>query len=217
VAEQLSHLPRPVVEQTYDRYMEGFRKRVTGAVPWANYSAYEIRIIGALVRIGRREDAHELLVFFLSDRRIVPWNQWPEISWCDPLSPSFIGDMPHSWIGAEYILAVYSLFAYEREDDHSLVIAAGVAAHWLCNGHELVVRELPTPYGKLSYRLRREGDGALRLFLEGDLVVPRGGLTIQPPLPGPLVQVVINNSVVGDFSPQSVRCDQCPAEVVLRC
>jgi hypothetical protein len=95
-------------------------------VAWNNYSAYEIRIVGALVRLGRRRDALELAEFMLADRRIRPWNQWPEISWRDPEGPSFIGDLPHTWISGEYILSIRSLFAYEREADDSLVIAAGV-------------------------------------------------------------------------------------------
>jgi hypothetical protein len=217
VADELPRLPRDIVEQTCDKYLEGFRQRASGAVPWTNYSAYEIRIIGALVRLGRRRDAHELLAFFLADRRIPSWNQWPEISWRDPHSPSFIGDMPHSWIGAEYILAVRSLFAYEREEDQSLVIAAGVAEHWLAGGGEVAVRDLPTYHGRLSYCVRREGDNALRLTLSGDLLVPSGGLILQPPLAGPLLQVVINGRNVGDFAPDHVRCDACPAEIVLRC
>ena len=40
-----------------------------GEIDWNNYSAYEIRILGALVRLGRCADAHELLEFFLADRR----------------------------------------------------------------------------------------------------------------------------------------------------
>ena len=167
VADELQHLPRPAIDQTFEKYLDGFRARVRGDTPWANYSAYEIRIIAALVRLGRRREAHELLRFFFADRRILPWNQWPEISWRDPLGPSFIGDMPHSWIGAEYILAVRSLFAYEREADQSLVIAAGVAADWLDEGGEIVVRDLPTHYGRLSYRLRREGPDTWRMTLDG--------------------------------------------------
>ena len=66
IADALQHLPRAAIEQTYDKYLQGFRTRVSGEVPWTNYSAYEIRIIGALVRLGRREEAHELLRFFLS-------------------------------------------------------------------------------------------------------------------------------------------------------
>lgn len=189
VADQLQHLPRAAIEQTYDKYLQGFNARVSGEVPWANYSAYEIRNIGALVRLGRREDAHALLRFFLGDRRLLAWNQWPEISWRDPLSPSFIGDMPHSWIGAEYILAVHSLFAFEREVDQSLVIAAGVMSEWLDDGGEVVVRDLPTRYGRLSYRLYREEPAVWRVILEGAPLAPPGGVIVMPPLESILVHI----------------------------
>ena len=43
------------------------------------------------------------------------WNQWPEITWRDPLSPGHLGDVPHTWIAAEYMLALISMVASERE------------------------------------------------------------------------------------------------------
>jgi hypothetical protein len=181
VVDELHNLPRPAIEQMYETYLQGFRTRVSGETSWANYSAYEIRNIGALVRLGKREEAHALLQFFLRDRRILPWNQWPEISWRDPHSPSFIGDMPHSWIGAEYILAVRSLFAYEREVDQSLVLAAGVPCVWLDDGGDVIVRNLPTRYGQLDYHLRRAAPGIWRLILQGALVTPPGGIVVLPP------------------------------------
>ena len=52
--DQLSVLPRSEIDRTFDKYMAGFRQRCSGTVEWSNYSAYEIRIIGALVRLGRR-------------------------------------------------------------------------------------------------------------------------------------------------------------------
>ncbi len=155
--------------------------------------------------------------FFLADRRILPWNQWPEISWHDPLSPSFIGDMPHSWIGAEYILAIRSLFAYEREADQSLVIAAGVAAHWLDDGGEIVVRDLPTYYGPLSYCLRRAGPDTLHMTLEGELAIPPGGIIVLPPLARPLVHVTINGRNSIAFTQQWALCEECPADLLLGC
>jgi hypothetical protein len=216
VADELHRLPRPAIDQTFDKYLEGFRARVRGDTPWANYSAYEIRIIGALVRLGRRQEAHELLRFFLADRRILPWNQWPEISWRDPLGPSFVGDMPHTWIGAEYILAVRSLFAYECEADQSLVVAAGVAAEWLDEGHEVMVRDLPTYFGRLSYRMRREGPDTLRVVLSGDLVIPRGRILLMPPLPRPLVAVEVNGRNIDLLQPDGFACGECPADILLR-
>jgi hypothetical protein len=216
VADELHHLPRPAVDQTCEKYLAGFRARVRGDTPWANYSAYEIRIIAALVRLGRRREAHELLRFFFADRRILPWNQWPEISWRDPLGPSFIGDMPHSWIGAEYILAVRGLFAFEREADQSLVIAAGIPEDWLAEGGEVRVRDLPTHHGRLSYSLRREDPETYRLTLAGNLAVPPGGILVMPPLPGPLLEVQINGAYGAAFAPDWARCGDCPAELLLR-
>jgi hypothetical protein len=216
LVDELHHLPQTAVAQTFDTYLAGFRQRVRGDIPWNNYSAYEIRIIGALVRLGRRQEAHELLDFFLADRRILPWNQWPEISWHDPKGPSFIGDMPHSWISAEYILSVRSLFAYEREEDHALVLAAGIHANWLTDTGKVVVKDLPTYYGKLSYTLQMEGSDALRLTVSGDLALPPARIVVTPPLLRPLVQVEVNGSKIETFDAESVICSVCPAEMVMR-
>src|SRR5439155_10295661 len=87
-------LPTAAIERTFDEYLSNFRKRRRGEVDWSNYSPYEIRIVGALVRLGRRESAFELAQFFLGDRRPLAWNQWSEIAWRDPRSPAHIGDMP---------------------------------------------------------------------------------------------------------------------------
>lgn len=213
--DETHRLPRPEIDRTFDRYLAGFRERASGAVAWNNYSAYEIRIVGALVRLGRRADALELTEYLLADRRIRVWNQWPEISWRDPKGPSFIGDMPHTWISGEYILAVRSLFAYEREADESLVIAAGIAAEWLADGFEVAVENLPTWYGKLSYRLRLESAGTLRLTLGSDLAVPPGGIVVQSPLPQPIVRVEINGGECADFEAEGFRIRTVPADAVV--
>src|SRR5262249_16941820 len=58
-------LPRGALEWTFDEYLRGFRRRRTGEIDWSNYTPYEVRILGALVRLGRRADAAELAAFFL--------------------------------------------------------------------------------------------------------------------------------------------------------
>jgi hypothetical protein len=214
--DQLHLLPPAQIQRTYDRYLEGFRKRVDGTVNWNNYSAYEIRIIGALIRLGRRRDAMEMMRFMLADRRIRAWNQWPEISWRDPLGPSFLGDLPHTWISAEYILAVHALFAYEREADESLVIAAGIVEEWLKEGLPVGVMNLPTYYGEISYSLHVEGADTLRLALKGNLNMPPGGIVVAPPLPRPIRTVEVNGRASTEFTPETFTCRECPAEVVVR-
>ncbi len=179
--DELPGVPDAVIQATFDRYLEGFRQRRDGKMPWHNYSAYEIRIIAALVRLGRRDEAHELLAFFLADRRPLAWNQWPEISWHDPRSPGHLGDLPHAWIGAEFTLAWLTLFAYERHPDQSLVLAAGIPADWLANSEVVQAQGLLTYWGQVDLSLRQIDD-QLQIQLGGDYRMPPGGIHIRPPM-----------------------------------
>jgi hypothetical protein len=208
-------LPAGALAWTFDEYLAGFRRRRRGEIDWNNYTAYEIRILGALVRLGRRADAHELLEFFLADRRPRAWNQWPEISWRDPRSPGHLGDVPHAWIGAEYVLALLGMLAYERPADGALVLAAGVSDAWLDAG-EVAVEGLPTWWGPLGYRLRRSRSGVLQLDLAPGVRPPPGGIVVRPPLPRPLAGVDVDGAAVSDFDAGGVTLRQCPARVVLR-
>jgi hypothetical protein len=202
--DAVRRLPEPALRYSYDEYLTGFRRRRDGEIDWNNYTAYEIRIIGALVRLGRREEAHELLDFFLSDRRPRVWNQWPEISWRDPRSPGHLGDVPHTWIGAEYVLAVLGMLAYESPDDASLVLAAGISEAWL-DGEGVAVEGLPTWWGRLGYRLRRDGPDALRLDLAPGLREPPGGVVLRPPLRRPLSTVTGDGVVSFDADSATLR------------
>ncbi len=203
-------LDRKAVERTFDKYLADWRSRRSGAVAWTNYTPYEIRIIGAFVRLGRRDDALELLRFFLSDRRPQPWNQWPEIAWRDPKTPAHLGDLPHTWIAAEYVLAVRSLFAYERDADRTLVVAAGLAPEWL-EGGGVRVREMPTPYGALSYSLRRVDAATLRFELANAI---DARIVLRPPLGSALRAVRVGGREYSEFDSDSVTLPGTPAEVI---
>jgi len=202
-------LDRKAVEHTFDRYLADWRRRRSGALEWTNYSPYEIRIIGALVRLGRREAALELLRFFLSDRRPPAWNQWPEIAWRNHRAPAHVGDLPHTWVAAEYALAVRSLLAYERVDDRRLVLAAGVAAEWT-SGAGVEVQEMPTLYGALTFSARTLDAHTFRREI-GPGVAAR--IELRPPLSGRLLGVTVNGSDHADFDAQSVVIETTPAEV----
>jgi hypothetical protein len=202
-------LDRRAVEQTFDKYLADWRAKRSGALAWSNYTPYEIRIIGALVRLGRRDAALELLQFFLSDRRPQPWNQWPEIAWRDRKAPAHVGDLPHTWIAAEYVLAVRSLFAYEREADQSLILAAGLAPAWM-EGAGVRVDGMPTLRGALSYSLRRMNEDTVRFEIGGGIA---GKLILRPPLSAPLRGVTVDGMPHASFDGNSVTLLHTPAQV----
>jgi hypothetical protein len=122
--------------------------------------------------------------------------------------------MPHSWVGAGYVEAVRDLFAYERDADGALVLAAGIPAQWLAGDDTVGVRRLPTHYGILTYAVHREGPTALRMRISGDLGIPPGGFVVQLPLPGPLASVMVNDHPA-PFAGAEVRIEEFPADVVL--
>lgn len=178
--DRLPGISDEVLHRTLDLYLAGFRKRRDNLIPWQQYSAYEIRIIQALVRLGRRDEAHELLDYFLAERRPPAWNQWPEITWHELRTPGHLGDLPHAWIGAEFFLAWQSLFAFERLDDQSLVIAAGIPDAWLRQDETIGIKGLRSYWGRLNISLERRKTG-LWLELNGDFEHPVGGIHLQPP------------------------------------
>jgi len=216
VGGELPNLPQPALQKTFDEWYEYFEKRRDGKIDWEGYTPYEVRIVEALVYLGQRERAWALMNSLLRDQRPAAWNQWPEVVWRDPNRPKFIGDMPHAWIGAEYVRALRSLFAYERESDQALVLAAGLPRAWVESETGVVLKSLPTWYGTLDYHLRGDAQGELRLQLSGGLTLPPGKIVLKAPSPKPLREVYVNGKPVTGFKADEVVIGEFPAEVVLR-
>jgi hypothetical protein len=212
---ELGRLPEPALARTFEAYYDFFRKRKAGEIQWEAYTPYELRIVGTLVRMGHKARAHELLDFFLQGQRPEAWNQWAEVVWREPNMPRFIGDMPHTWAGSDFIRSLRSLFAYERESDQALVLGAGIPSEWVTEGGGVTLKRLPTYYGTLNYTLRKGEGEYLTLSLSGDLGLPPGKIVIRSPLSVPLTSVTVNGRAVPNFEVDEVVIDEFPAEVIL--
>jgi hypothetical protein len=172
-------LPQALLARTFDKYWENFTARRENRMGWRDYTPYELRVVGAFVRLGQRDRALAALDFFFSDRRPPAWNGWAEVVGRDLREPRFIGDMPHAWISSDYIRSALDLFAYERDGDQALVLAAGVPSAWLATPEGVGVTGLRTAHGPLSYRFRREGDIHVLTIEPG--AAPPGGFVLQWP------------------------------------
>ncbi|MBZ0270120.1 discoidin domain-containing protein [bacterium] len=175
-----SVLPADLLTTTFERYWTFFVDR-RDRNDWEAYTPYEIRNVGAFVRLGWRERAHELLTFFLDDQRPAGWNQWPEVVRRDQRQAAFLGDLPHGWVASDAIRSVLDLFAYRRESEESLVIGAGVPVEWLA-GSGVRVRGLRTEWGQLDLTMTSDGE-VTRVLLGGNVVVPPGGFAVHAPEP----------------------------------
>jgi hypothetical protein len=172
-----------LLQRTFERYWEEAEQRRSGARSWKDYTPYEMRTVGALVRLGQPRRAQELLQWFMGGRRPAGWNEWAEVVMADAREPHFLGDMPHAWVASGYISSVLDMFAYAREADGALVLGAGLSEDWMVAG--IAVKNLSTPYGRLSYRLTPVSGGHI-LELAGGIRLPAGGVRLAWPLPGAL-------------------------------
>lgn len=166
-------LPQDLLRNTFERYWREFVARRDGAKAWNDYTPYEWRTVGTFVRLGWRKRATEAIDFFMRDRRPTAWNQWAEVVGRDPREVRFIGDMPHAWVASDFLRAALDLFAYERSEDQAMVIAAGVPADWL-DGDGVAIDGLRTPYGVLSYALKRDADATILVVRDTGFSVPGG-------------------------------------------
>ncbi len=212
-------LPQAELARTFDRYVREARERRDGTSDGKQehdaYTPYELRAVGALVRLGRKAEAHEMLAFFMKDRRPAAWNEWAEVVGRDPRAPRFLGDMPHTWVGSDFIRSFLDFFALEREGhgdrEGSLLLGAGLPEDWLRAPGGAGVEGLRTIYGQLDLSVSASG-GEVRARISG-VSVPPGGLALAWPLAGaPRVATV--NGKPAEIRGGEILVREVPAEVV---
>jgi hypothetical protein len=215
---ELGLMPETVaraLDRTFERYWHEFVARRDGTKPWESYTPYELRTVGTMVRLGKPDRAQTLLDWFCTDQRPAARYQWAEVVWRDPAAPKFIGDMPHTWVGSDYIRSVLDMFAFERESDSSLVVGAGIPESWVMDKPGVTVRKLSTHYGLLSYTMRNE-NGNVRVSMQSGMTIPPGGVVVHAPFAHPAREVRVNGLVTQPSADGGVVVRSLPAEVVFR-
>jgi len=172
-----ARMPQDAMLRTFEKYYRDVLiARRDGRIRWDAYTPYELRNVATLIRLGQKDRAHEALNYFMNNRRPIGWRHWAEVVWHDPRAPKFIGDMPHTWVGSDFIRSVIDFFAYDEDD--ALIIAAGVPMEWLRSG-PIRVEHLQTQFGELNLTMRRE-EQAVTVSLTGTAAPPRGFIVKSP-------------------------------------
>ncbi|MBN8218310.1 MAG: hypothetical protein J0L75_16825 [Spirochaetes bacterium] len=109
----------------------------------------------------------------------------PTGTWPEAIHPrktgGCMGDGDHGWSAAEYVNLLRHALVTER--GQTLRLGCGIEASWIDSGEPVEVRDAPTLFGRLSYRLAKQGQ-ALRLRWE---LVPHalaGDCRLEISLPG---------------------------------
>ncbi|HGM5119695.1 discoidin domain-containing protein [Stenotrophomonas maltophilia] len=194
-----SVLPAEALRTTFDRYLDDVRKRGQPGALYA-YTPYEIRNVLSYVHLGQPQVADELLQGLLHDRRPLEWQVLAEVVHSRLRFPRYLGDMPHTWIGAEYGRTLFGMLM--REDDDALSLLPGTPQSWVASDG-LAVERLPTAYGTLQMQARQR-DGTLTVTLGKGL---RSGTAVKVWWPARTMPktVRVDGHSVSDFDAEGVR------------
>jgi hypothetical protein len=212
---ELASLPDTALRNTFDKYWENSEKRRSGAEAWDAYTPYELRTVGTFVRLGQKQRALAMLDFFFQGQRPAAWRHWAEVVWRDRDTPKFIGDMPHTWVGSDYIRSVLDMFAYDRPADSALVVGAGIAERWVREAPGVKVRGLGTPYGPIDFDARAATPRSLVAHIGGSVRVPPGGIVFRSPVDRAIASATVDGSAVTPSSTGEVVIRHLPATIKL--
>lgn len=207
-------LPADLLTNTFNKYWERFvERRDNPEFEWIDYTPYELRVIGSFVLLGQPERALEALEYFMNDRRPLGWNQWPEVIHREPRAAKFIGDLPHTWCGSDFVNSVRMMFLYERDSDDALVLLAGIPANWV-SAAPIGFRKMPTYGGQVTCTLARPAGAAdsLVAHVEGTCPVPAGRMRLSVPN-GRAASATVNGKAAEIDVDGRVVIEALPAEV----
>ncbi len=207
--EELENMPQPQTRQTFDRYYKDLAARLVPGAQFV-YTPYEARSVLAFLFMGQKDRALQLTHFLLACRRPSAWGHLAEVVHSDPRFPCYIGDMPHTWVGSEFIHAARGLLLFER--GQSLVLGAGIDPKWLGQEDGLFLRNAPTRFGLIHLEMKKTGNTVL-VRIAGD-ARPPDGFRLHSPLDQEPVAVTINGQQAKPA--REIHVDKLPAEVVLR-
>ncbi len=214
---EIGRLPRPALDHTFDRYWKNFvRRRDDPTFQWADYTPYEWRCVGTLIQLGHPDRGLEAIEFFMHDRRPVAWNQWPEIVYRKPRTAKFLGDLPHTWCGSDFLNSVRMMFLFEREVDDGTVLLAGIPQAWIST-RPVGFRNMPTYGGRLTCTIACDAAAKnhYAAHLEGKCPVPTGGFRLTVPNSTKAFQANVNGQAGELDADKRVIIRQLPADIAI--
>ncbi|HRK30381.1 MAG TPA: discoidin domain-containing protein [Tepidisphaeraceae bacterium] len=212
--DEAESFPRAWLDATFDRaWKEFLKRRESMPATWTAYTPYEIRHVGTYLRLGHKDRAWAAMDYFFAHQRPVGWRHWAEVVWRDPLAPKMIGDMPHTWVGSDFLNAMRAMFVYEDQHQQKLILLAGLPDAWLTDPAGVSFANLRTEYGTISATAKNAAAGKLVVTVKGSSNPP-GGIELRSPLSGTILSAAVNGepAVVAD---NGVLITRLPAEVVL--
>jgi F5/8 type C domain len=198
-AGQQDVLPETALRTTFMRYLDEVRKRSLPGARYA-YTPYEFRNVLTFVHLDQPLLAEELLNRLRTARDPPGWEVFAEVVRSPRRQVFYLGDMPHTWVGAEYVRAIIGMLI--EEGDGTLELLPGAPPDWVA-GKGLTIDRLPTAYGPLSMSAQQD-DGTLRIHL-GPTLSPTTEVAVSWPTRQRPRSVTVDGKPRSDFGDEGMR------------
>lgn len=194
------------IAPTFERYWSFFTDRAAGN-NWDAFTPYELRHVGTFVRLGQRDRALKSLEWFFRFQRPAGWNHWAEVVFNDEDTPKFIGDMPHTWCGSDFLNSVRAMLIHERsgragEHQKLLELFRGIPEEWIDTTPGVSFRDLRTIFGRLSASASRVGS-SVRIEISG-LIDPDAAVIVRNPRGAAPARVLANGAAISLYHEAAV-------------
>lgn len=95
------------------------------------------------------------------------------------IDEGIVGDIPHGWVAAHYILLLRDMLL--REEGGKLILLSCIPESWLDDGKIIEVKNAPTYFGKVSFKVISFRDkGYLKLTIDAKTPPPDGYFIYSP-------------------------------------
>ena len=132
---------------TFNKYWKQLQGRFEA--DWkGGFTPYELRNANPFIMMGTTDRLHSMITNFFTWKRPRAWNHWAEVVLSDYRMAQYLGDMPHTWIGAEYINVIRNMLIIE--DNKELNLFKGVPIEWYQPGKNISIENMPTEFGRIS-------------------------------------------------------------------
>lgn len=213
--DQMANLPQFELRNTFEKYYQFFVKRLNEN-NFVNFTPYEIRNINSFLILGERDKAFELLHFMIKYQRPANWFHWAEVVWGDSTTPQFIGDMPHTWVGSDFINAFRNMFLMENRNDSTLVFLSGFNESFLDSNNSLEIKNLRTQSGILNLKVTKKNSKLYEIDLSGDKKLNQWKMCIKNLINNRPKEVLINGSKSYSIENNKIYFKDFPAKIIIK-
>lgn len=208
---EIKNMPQVLMRNTFDIYWGELKKRFG---EWKGaFTPYEIRNANAYVMLGQRDKLHGMITKFFEWKRPRAWNHWAEVVTSDYRLAQYLGDMPHTWIGAGYVNVMRNMFIWE--EGNILYLGKGIAEEWVASGKKISVTGMPTHFGNVTYTVD-SGNSEINIKVDGKLKGAEKIVFVVPPVKKKISAIKLNSKAYSDWSAGEILFYGLPAEIVIQ-